>query len=72
LREKFRTDPVLRFRVERKPPPTMIDFMTGAMVRMENAFREPLAGINRKLRTKERAALAPALAGATAEAAEGS
>ena len=40
--------------------PVVIDFMTGAMVRMENAFREPLAAINRKLRTKERAGPAPA------------
>ena len=31
----------------------MIDCMTAAMVRMENAFREPLAAINRKLRTRE-------------------
>jgi hypothetical protein len=52
--------------------PAMIEFMTGAMVRMENAFREPLAVINRKLRTRERAALAPAPTGATVEAAEGS
>jgi hypothetical protein len=50
--------------------PAMIDFMTGAMVRMENAFREPLAAINRKLRTRERAALAPAPASATIEAAD--
>jgi hypothetical protein len=41
-------------------------------VRMESAFREPLAAINRKLRTRERAALAPALTGAPVEAAEGS
>jgi Domain of unknown function (DUF4268) len=52
--------------------PAMIDFMIGAMVRMENAFREPLAAINRKLRTRERAALAPVPTGATVEAAEGS
>jgi hypothetical protein len=52
--------------------PAMIDFMTGAMVRLENALREPLAAINRKLRTRERAALAPAPAGLTVEAAEGS
>jgi hypothetical protein len=53
--------------------PAMIDFMIGAMVRMENAFKEPLAAINRKLRTGERIALAPALAPADApvEAAEG-
>ena len=30
--------------------PGLIEFMTGAMVRMENAFKEPLADINRKLR----------------------
>jgi hypothetical protein len=52
--------------------PAMIDFMTGAMMRIENAFKEPLAAINRQLRTRERAALAPAPAGATVEAAEGS
>ena len=52
--------------------PAMIGFMTGAMVRMENAFREPLAAINWRLRTRERAALVPALTGATVEAAEGS
>ena len=28
--------------------PPMIDFMTGAMGRMENAFREPIAAISRK------------------------
>jgi hypothetical protein len=49
--------------------PAMIDFMTDAMVRMESVFREPLAAINRKLRTKERAG-APAVA--PAEATEGS
>ena len=42
--------------------PAMIDFMTDAMVRMESVFREPLAAINRKLRTKERLALAPTVA----------
>ena len=54
--------------------PAMIDFMTDAMVRMESVFREPLAAINRKLRNRERIALAPAPvpAGATVEAAEGS
>jgi hypothetical protein len=39
--------------------PTMIDFMTGAMVRMEIAFRNPLAAINNKLRTKDRAEALP-------------
>jgi Domain of unknown function (DUF4268) len=58
--------------LDRDQWPAMIEFMTGAMVRMENAFREPLAAINRKLRTGERAALAPAPTGATVEAAEGS
>lgn len=52
--------------------PAMIDFMTDAMVRMESVFREPLAAINRKLRTKERAGLAPAPTVTPAEAAEGS
>ena len=52
--------------------PAMIDFMTDAMVRMENAFREPLAAINRKLRTRERIALAPAPASAPVEVTEGS
>ncbi len=52
--------------------PAMIDFMIGAMVKMESAFREPLATINRKLRTRERAALTPAATGATVEAADGS
>lgn len=44
--------------------PELIDFMTGAMVKMESAFKEPLAGINRKLRSRERAetGLAPAAA----------
>ena len=59
---------------DREQWPAMINFMTDAMVRMENAFREPLAAINRKLRNRERIALAPAPvpAGATVEAAEGS
>lgn len=50
--------------------PVMIDFMTGAMVRMESAFREPLAAINRKLRTGEKPALTLAPTSATVEAAE--
>jgi hypothetical protein len=54
--------------------PVMIDFMTDAMMRMESALREPLAAINRKLRTRERAALAlaPEPTVPTVEAAEGS
>jgi Domain of unknown function (DUF4268) len=53
--------------------PAMIDFMTDAMVRMENAFREPLGPINRKLRNRERIALVttPVPAGTTVEATEG-
>ena len=39
--------------------PALIDFMTGAMARMENALREPLADISRKLRNRERASLGP-------------
>jgi hypothetical protein len=35
--------------------PTLIEFMTDAMVRMENTFREPLADINRKLRSRGQA-----------------
>jgi len=60
--------------LDRDQWPAMIDFMTGAMVRMENAFRQPLAEINRKLGNRERIALppAPVPAGATVEAAEGS
>jgi hypothetical protein len=34
--------------LDRDQWPAMIDFMTGAMVRMEDAFRRPLAEINRK------------------------
>jgi hypothetical protein len=49
--------------------PAMIDFMTDAMVKMESVFREPLAAINRKLRTKERAGPAPAPVVTPAEAA---
>jgi hypothetical protein len=54
--------------------PAMIDFMTDAMVRIEKAFREPLAAINRTLSNRERIALepAPVPAGATVEAAGGS
>jgi hypothetical protein len=50
--------------------PTLIEFMTGAMVRMENAFREPLAGINPKLRTRDRAGLVFTPTVAMPEAAE--
>jgi hypothetical protein len=58
--------------LDRDQWPAMIEFMTDAMVRMENAFREPLAAINRKLRNRERIGLAPARvsAGATVEPAE--
>ena len=50
--------------------PAMIDFLTSTMVRMEKRFlRDPLAAINRKLRTRERAS--PTLV-PTVEAAEGS
>jgi len=34
--------------------PTLIKFMTDAMVKMENAFKEPLAGINTGLQKRER------------------
>ena len=50
--------------------PALIDFMTDAMVKMENAFREPLAGINPKLRSRERAGVGPVPAAANAQAAE--
>jgi hypothetical protein len=36
--------------------PALIEFVTGEMVKMENAFKEPLAEINRKLRNRDRAA----------------
>ena len=52
--------------------PAMIEFMTGAMVRIENAFREPLGAINQKLRTVDKggvALMSPSLA--TADAANG-
>jgi hypothetical protein len=51
--------------------PAMIDFMTDAMVKMEIAFKEPLAGINRELRAKERPNLALTPSLATADAADG-
>jgi Domain of unknown function (DUF4268) len=34
--------------------PALIKFMTDALVRMENAFKEPLADINRELQKRER------------------
>jgi hypothetical protein len=34
--------------------PTLIKFMTDAMAKMENAFKEPLADINRGLQKRER------------------
>jgi hypothetical protein len=52
--------------------PAMIDFMTSAMVRMENAFKEPLVAVNRKLRTRERAGLASTPVVPVADAAGGS
>ena len=39
--------------------PTLIEFMTDAMVRMENTFKEPLADINQQLQSREKASLAP-------------
>ena len=39
--------------------PTLIEFMTDAMVRMENTFKEPLADINQQLQNREKASLAP-------------
>lgn len=42
---------------ERDEWPALIDFMTDAMVKMETAFREPLAAVNRKLRSMEKAAV---------------
>jgi hypothetical protein len=41
--------------------PTLIEFMTDAMVRMENTFKERLADINRQLEKRERASLAPTI-----------
>jgi hypothetical protein len=46
----------------------LIDFMTDAMVKMEKAFREPLGEINRKLGSRERGSLGPALDTAHVEA----
>jgi hypothetical protein len=56
---------------DRQQWPAMIDFMTGAMVRMENVFKEPLAAVNRKLRSRERAGLVVMPAVAAPDAAEG-
>jgi hypothetical protein len=39
--------------------PALIEFMTDAMVRMENTFKEPLADINQQLQNREKASLAP-------------
>lgn len=39
---------------EREQWPALIEFMVDAMVRMEKAFKEPLASINRKLRSKDK------------------
>ena len=39
--------------------PTLIGFMIDAMVRMENAFKEPLADINQLLQNRKKASLAP-------------
>lgn len=52
--------------------PAMIEFMTGAMERMESAFKEPLAAVNRELRSREKARLATTPAVAVPDAAEGS
>jgi hypothetical protein len=41
---------------ERDQWPALIDFMTDAMLKMENAFREPLADLNRKLRARGQSA----------------
>ena len=34
--------------------PALIEFMTDAMAKMENAFKEPLSDINRALQKRER------------------
>ena len=52
--------------------PTLIEFMTGVMVRIENAFREPLAAINRKLRARERAGPPSVVGAVVTDAVEGS
>jgi hypothetical protein len=41
--------------------PTLVEFMTDAMVRMENAFKEPLANINQELQKREKASPAPTI-----------
>jgi hypothetical protein len=37
---------------DREQWPTLIEFMTDAMARMETAFRDPLADVNRRLRSR--------------------
>jgi hypothetical protein len=39
--------------------PTLIEFMTDAMAKMENAFKEPLADINQQLQKKEKTSPVP-------------
>jgi hypothetical protein len=39
---------------DREQWPGMIEFMTGAMVRLEKAFKTPLADINQKLRRRKK------------------
>jgi len=41
--------------------PTLIEFMTDAMVRMEKTFKEPLADINQQLQQREKASPAPTI-----------
>jgi hypothetical protein len=41
--------------LERDQWPALIEFMTDAMARMENTFKEPLADIDRKLRNRGQA-----------------
>lgn len=52
---------------DREQWPTLIEFMVGAMLRLEKAFKEPLAALNRKLPLRERANQEVAPAVATAE-----
>ena len=42
--------------------PTLIEFMTDAMVRLETTFKEPLASINRRLRNRALASSTPGAA----------
>ena len=37
---------------DREQWPALVEFMTNTMVKMENAFREPLVDINRRLRSR--------------------